>query len=98
VRAYRYWDDAPPPVRADDPDVPTVVYSVKGSEAVVGVASYAPEDRRVLLTVDAASLGFGGGCVVTDVETGETLEQDGGAVPLHIKRHDVRVLKLVPRR
>jgi hypothetical protein len=98
VRAYRYWDDAPPPVRADDPDVPTVVYSVKGSEAVVGVASYAPDDRRVRLTVDAASLGFGGGCVVTDVETGETLEQDGGAISLHIKRHDVRVLKLVPRR
>lgn len=99
VRTHRYWDEEPQPAAASDPDLPAIVYSVPGEEAVVAVVSYAGEDRTADLRVDAAALGFAGGFRAIDAETGEEVAPGGSAsgISFRLPRHDVRVLRLVPR-
>ncbi|MBI2297701.1 MAG: hypothetical protein HYU66_01895 [Armatimonadetes bacterium] len=91
---YRYWDERPQPVTANDPDLPTIVYSVLGKEAVAAVVSYAGEDRDVTLTIDPAALGFKAGYTVTDVETGEAVAVAGDRVQFRMKKHDLKELRL----
>jgi hypothetical protein len=97
VQAYRYWDDRPQPVRADDPDLPAIAYSVKGREAVFAVVSYADGDRTANLTVDAQALGFPNGCRVTDTETGQEIPMEGNRLSFPLKKHDVRVCRVTTR-
>ena len=87
---YRYWDERPQPVTTGNPDVPTIVYSVPGREAVIAVVSYAKEDAAVTLKIDAKALGFEAGCTVTNVET----DQAGSEFAL--KKHDIKVLRITP--
>ncbi len=97
VDAYRYWDERPQPMSTDDPDLPAIVYVVPGEEAVCAVVSYADEDRAARVRIDTAALGMPGGCIVTDAETGAELAQSTGGLVLPLKRHDVRVLRVVSR-
>jgi hypothetical protein len=93
---YRYWDERPQPVVADSPDLPTIVYSLKGKRALVGITSYAEQDATAKLTIDPAALGFEQGYTVTDVESGETLPVQANHLTLPIRKHDVRELQFVP--
>ncbi len=92
---WRYWDERPVPVRATRDDVPTIVYAVPGREAVVAATSYAKEDVDATLKVDLEPLGLSGRCTVTDVETGKPMELTGGELRFPLKKHDVKVLRLV---
>ena len=94
LTVYRYWDDRPQPVAATNPDVPTIVYSVPGKQAVVAVVSYSQKDENVTLAVDAKALGFAGAWRATDGETGAAVAVEGGKIAFPLKKHDVRVLVL----
>jgi hypothetical protein len=94
LTVYRYWDDRPQPVAATNPDVPTIVYSVPGKQAVVAAVSYSQKDENVTLAVDAKALGFAGAWRATDGETGAAVAADGGKIAFPLKKHDVRVLVL----
>lgn len=97
LRVHRYWDESPGPVRSSDPDVPVIVYYLPGVEAVVGVTSYAREDRNVELTVDRAMLRLPAEFRALDAQTGAPCEVRDGRIPLVLKKHDVKVLRLLPR-
>ncbi|MBE3131894.1 MAG: hypothetical protein IMZ55_00330, partial [Acidobacteria bacterium] len=94
LQVYRYWDERPQPVRADSPDVPTIVYVVPGREAVAVATNYSQKDQPVTLTVDAKAMGLAGAVRVTNAETGEPVPMEGGKVRLALKKHDVVVLRL----
>ena len=96
LKVYRYWDARPQPVAAADSDVPTIVYSVPASEAVVAAVSYEDKDVEVTLRIDPEALGFAESYRVMNVETGEELQTENNRGALPLKRHDVRVLRLVP--
>lgn len=96
VEVYRYWDERPQPVRADHPDLPTIVYAVPGREALFAVCSYADQDVTCTLRVDAAAMGFTDGCRITDVETGEAIELRDGRVSFPLKKHDMRLARIEP--
>jgi hypothetical protein len=97
VEVYRYWDERPQPVVADSPNLPTIVYSVPGQEALVGITSYEEADVTAELTIDPQTLGFPRGYAVTDVESGETLAVEGNTLTLPVKKHDVHELRIVGR-
>jgi hypothetical protein len=94
LTVYRYWDDRPQPVAATNPDVPTIVYSVPGKQAVVAAVSYSQKDENVTLAVDAKALGFAGAWRATDGETGAAVAVEGGKIAFPLKKHDLRVLVL----
>jgi hypothetical protein len=77
-------------VVADNPDLPTIVYGVKGKHAVFTVVSYAAADAVANLTIDPAALGLNGAYRVTDVETGAEIPVNGNKLSFPLKRHDVR--------
>jgi hypothetical protein len=91
---YRYWDERPQPAVTDNPDLPAIVYSVPGKQAVVAVVSYAQRDEPVTLKIDLKALGLEGGCKVTDAETGLDVPVQDGKLAFTLKKHDVRVLRL----
>ncbi len=94
---YKYWEDRPLPVATGRPDVPAIVYSVPGEEALAAVVSYARQDETVSATVDLGALGLAAGCSVTDAETGEALPLDGATVTFPLKKHDIRLLRFAAR-
>ena len=96
LEVYRYWDDRPQPVVADSPDLPTIVYSLKGKEALFAVTSYAEKDLDVTITIDAKALGFEGGYKLLDAETDKPVPIEGNRLKLAIKKHDVRQFRMLP--
>lgn len=109
--AYRYWDERPQPAVADSRDLPTIVYALKGRQAVVAVVSYAEEDMQATLAIDPVELGFTKGYRVEDIETGEVMKVNVGAgaggadasnrrdlMPFSIKKHDIRLFRIMPAR
>jgi len=96
LEVYRYWDDRPQPVVADSPDLPTIVYSLKGKEALFAVVSYAEKDLDATLTIDAKALGFEGGYKLLDAETDKEVPIEGNRLKLTIKKHDVREFRMLP--
>jgi len=97
VEAYRYWDERPQPVVTDSPDLPTIVYSVKGQEAVFAVVSYAEAEAAANCTIHPDALGMTAGYVVTDTESGQELPVADDRLSFPLRKHDIRVLKVVPR-
>jgi hypothetical protein len=96
VEVYRYWDDRPQPVVADNKDLPTIVYAVKGIEAVVAVVSYVDGDATATLAIDPVALGFPKGYRVVDIERGEQQTVTGDKMNLAIKKHDIREFRILP--
>ncbi len=90
---YRYWEDRPQPVVTTNPDVPTIVYSVPGQEALVAVVSYSRQDENVTVKLDLKTLGLAEGCSATDLESGEKFAVTNGSFTLPIKKHDIRELR-----
>ena len=95
VVAYRYWDEVPQPVKSTNAELPTVVYSLPGKEALAAVVSYVDNDAQVTLKIDAKALGFNGPFTVTNTETGEKVELKGDTISFPLKKHDIRVLRFV---
>ena len=52
LQVYRYWDERPQPASTGDPDLPLIVYSLPGKEALIEVTSYADHDANVTLRLD----------------------------------------------
>ncbi len=96
LEVYRYWDERPQPVVADNKDLPTIVYSVKGKHAVFAVVSYVDGDANTTLTIDPVALGFTRGYKVIDLESGEEQKVEGNKLALAIKKHDLREFRIVP--
>ena len=96
LQVWRYWDDRPQPVQTGHPLLLAIVYAVPGREAIVALCSYAEQDVSATVTIDPAPLGFVEGYGVTDVETGEAIATVANAFTLHVKRHDLRELRLRP--
>ncbi len=94
VEVYRYWDERPQPVVASCPDLPTIVFSLKGREAIVVITSYSEQDETAEVTIDPATLGFVEGYAVTDVETGERLPVTMNRLRFPLQRHDVREFRI----
>jgi len=94
LEVYKYWEDRPQPVASDHADIHTIVYSVRGQEAVTAVVSYAREAADVTLKVDEKALGLDRGYSVTNAETAEPIDADGSSIRLRLKKHDIRVLRL----
>lgn len=97
AEAFRYWDDLPPPVRSDNPDLPSIVYAIPGERAVCGIVSYAAADADANLVVEPDRLGFAGAYRMLDAETGEELPVRDNHVSFLLRKHDLRVLRVVPR-
>lgn len=97
VQAYRYWDDRPQPVKTGNPDLPTIVYSVPGKQAVFAVVSYADSDLAAVVTIDPVALGLTGGCKVVDTETGQEIPVVANTLTFPLKKHDLRVCEVTPR-
>jgi len=91
LKVWRYWDDRPQPVQADDPDLPTLVYGDPNQAALVLVVSYADEDRHCMLQVDFAALGLPASSRFVDAETGLPATPD-----FTLKKHDLRLLWILP--
>jgi len=96
LEVYRYWDDRPQPVATGHPDLPTIVYSLPGKEALIGVTSYAEQDVDATLTIDPKPLGLEAGYRVVDAETGDAVPTQGNALKFTLKKHDVREFRLLP--
>ncbi len=90
---YKYWEDRPLPVKAEHADVPAIVYSLPGQQALAALVSYSRQDMAVTVKVDLAALGLGAGATATDLETGERHAIKDGAFTLPIKKHDIRLLR-----
>ena len=93
---YKYWEvDRPSPAACSRADVPTIVYSVPGKEALVAAVSYARQDVPVALAIDLKTLGLTSSCAVFDGETGEALRMEDGKVAFPLKRHDIKLIRFV---
>jgi len=97
LQVFKYWDERPQPVKAANPDVVSIVYSVPGQEAVAAITSYADQEVDAAVSVDAKALGFTDGCVVTNTEGGAEGPQQGGVIRLPLKKHELKVLRLSPK-
>jgi hypothetical protein len=92
--AYRYWDDRPIPAKVTDADVPTLVYSRKGSEAIIVATSYATSDVTAHLSVDWQTLGLDPSTPCTDTETGAQVAVTNGQIIFPLKKHDIKIIHL----
>jgi hypothetical protein len=97
VKVYRYWDEESQPVTAGNPDLPGIVFSIKGQEAIYLVCSYSAKDEDARVTIDPKALGFAGDYKVEDVETNQEVPVAGNAMAFTLKRHDVRELRVTAR-
>ena len=96
LEVYRYWDERTQPVVADNPDLPTIIYSLPGKEAVFAITSYAEQDAQANVKIDPKMLGFANTYKVTDVESGEEISVKENILSFILKKHDVREFRIVP--
>ena len=95
LEVYRYWDDRPQPVATGHPDLPAIVYSLKGKEALLAVTSYAEQDLDATIRIDPKPLGLAAGYRVLDAETDQLVPCENDTLKLTIKKHDVREFRLL---
>jgi hypothetical protein len=93
--AYRYWDEREQPIRAENPDLPGIVYSLPGKEALYAITSYSSKDEEAIVHIKPDVLGFRSYKVI-DVDTGEELKVENNTVRFILKKHDLKVFRLVP--
>ncbi len=82
VEVYRYWDQRPQPITANNPNLPGIVYALKGREALFAITSYAEGDEQVTATIDAAALDLAAGYRVIDLETNEEMQVNGDTLKI----------------
>ncbi|MFC1715201.1 glycoside hydrolase domain-containing protein [Candidatus Poribacteria bacterium] len=96
LEVYRYWDERPLPVVTDNPDLPTIVYSIPGREAVFVVTSYVEADAQATVNIDFRTLGFSESYSLVDVESGEDIQVQHHKFSFPLKKHDVREFRILP--
>lgn len=89
LRVYRYWDEAPQPLAADNPDLPVIVYALPGRIARAVLCSYADADVTARIRIDPAALGFTGPYTVADYETGTPFAVENDTLTVPVKKHQV---------
>lgn len=94
LQVFKYWEDRPMPVTTGAADLPAIVYSVPGKEAVAVIVSYAREDKELKAAFDLKSLGMSGAVTVIDAESGAELNTDNGKISIPIRKHDIKVLRI----
>ena len=82
-------------MKATSADLPTIVYSIPGKEAVAVITSYATRDEIATVQVDLKTLGFPNGCVVTNGETNQPITMMDGRIVMPLKKHDMLVLRFM---
>jgi hypothetical protein len=92
--AYRYWDDRPMPAHVGNADVPLLVYSRPGEEALIVATSYAATDVTAKVDVNWKALGLDASAFITDAEGGGPVSVDHGQIVLPIRKHDIRIIHL----
>jgi len=97
LQVFKYWDERPQPLKAANPDVVSIVYSVPGKLAVAAITSYAEKDEDAQVSVDAKALGFPDGCIVTSAEGGAELTVENGVIQLRRKKHELKLLRISPK-
>jgi len=93
--AYRYWDDRPMPANCANADIPLLVYSDPGKDALIIATSYDSADAQARLDVDWKTLGIASSHAATDAETGAPVTIENGQIVLPIKKHDIKLIRLV---
>ena len=96
VEVYRYWDERQQPVFASNPNLPGIVYLLKGKEALFAITSYAQQDETAAVTILPRLLGFKYGYRMIDVETGKEMPVKNNRVKFLLKKHDLREFRLIP--
>lgn len=94
--AYHYWEDRPMPARCVNADIPLLVYSDPGKEALLVACSYATADASADFAVDWAALGLEASSTVTDAETGRPIALQNGHLVVPIKKHDLCLVRIEP--
>ncbi len=97
LKVYRYWDERAQPAATGNPDLPLIVYSLPGKQALIGVVSYLGEDTDVTLAIDLAALGLDDGARAVDAETGEAIALEAGKARFLLKRYDLRMVRVTAR-
>jgi len=97
VKVYRYWDDDPQPIATGNADLPGIVFSLPGQEAVYLVTSYSSKDEQVRITIDPKALGFTGAYKVVDIETGQDVPLTDNVMTFPLKKHDLREMRITPQ-
>jgi hypothetical protein len=93
--AYRYWDSKQQPVYSKNYDLPGIVYSVFGKEALYGVCSYANINLETTIHVIPDILGFTHYKVI-NAATGKEVPVENNTFNIFIKKHDLEVFKIEP--
>ncbi|MBC7327678.1 hypothetical protein H5T87_06145 [bacterium] len=93
--AYRYWDEKPMPVYADNPDLPGIVYCLPGKEALYAITSYSTKDEEAVVHIKPQILGFNNYKVI-DVDNGEEIAVSNDTFRFIIKKHDLKVFRILP--
>ena len=93
--AYRYWDEKPQPIYADNPDLPGIVYSLPGKEALYAITSYSSKDEEAVVHIKPDVLGFKNYRVI-DIDTGEELKVENDTLRFSLKKHDLKVFRILP--
>ncbi len=94
LKVWRYWDEGKSPVKADNPDLPTIVYCIPGTETWVVVCSYSEKDEDAVIAIDHETLGLPGDIKAVNYETGETLPMSSGKLRLKVAKHEVIGMKI----
>jgi uncharacterized protein YpmB len=75
--------------------LPGIVYSLPGKEALYAITSYSSKDEEAIVHIKPDVLGFRSYKVI-DVDTGEELKVENNTVRFILKKHDLKVFRLVP--
>jgi hypothetical protein len=91
---YRYWDERQQPVYTKNKDLPGIVYSVWGKEALYGVVSYLKEDAEETVFIESDKLGLSRYKVI-DIDTNQEIPVENNTFKLNIKKHDLKVFRII---
>jgi len=91
---YRYWDERQQPVYTKNKDLPGIVYSVGGKEALYGVVSYLKEDAEETVFIESDKLGLSRYKVI-DIDTNQEIPVENNTFKLNIKKHDLKVFRII---
>ncbi|MGB9877594.1 MAG: glycoside hydrolase domain-containing protein [bacterium] len=94
--AYRYWDEKGQPIYAENPDLPGIVYSLPGKEALYAITSYSTKDEVAVVHIKPDVLGFKDYKVI-DVDDGAEMKVENNTMRFPIKKHDLKVFRILPR-
>lgn len=94
--AYRYWDEKPQPIYAENPDLPGIVYCIPGKESLYAITSYSQKDEEAIVHIKPDVLGLQNFKVI-DVDSGEEIKVENNTIRFLIKKHDLKVFRVLPR-